>query len=460
MKHGLSVVLTTVLTIFSGSLEAAPNSSSLPGEYHPDHRDIVVKLDSSQADIFSPEEAQAAGYYLLYVNRCQGGVTINRAGFEDSRTNNSTIIPSSTTFPAYPGSDASWNSLMSEVRGILTPFGIEVTDQDPGDTPHTEIIACGQSFRGPSVLGVAPFACGLVANAIGYAFAEEHSSERQLAETIVHEAGHTWTLNHLYDCADPMTYLNGCGDKFFQDSALQCAGVSGGGVWQVEPCSCGGQTQNSHQTLLGYFGPNNNAFPTLTLEQPANDALLGPGFIIRGSATGSNGGESTEIYIDDVLALRFQGSSIDAVAPDDIADGPHQLNVVITDQYGRGDEVQRAFTISRACQCQSDEYCDGEQCLPFGQIGEVCADDTSCQSGLCGRSGDTALCTSTCTIGANECANGTECIAVGEGGLCWESSETTGCGCQSGGKDASLWGLLLLLAFLSRRKFCVRVSAE
>lgn len=458
MKHCFLVVLTAVLAIFAGSVEAAPNSSTLPGEYHPDHRDVVVKVDGSQADIFSPEDALAAGYYLLYVNRCEGGETITSAGFENSRTNSSTIIPRTITFPAYPGSNSSWTSLMSEVRSILSPFGIEVTDQDPGDTPHTEIIACGQSFLGSSVLGVAPFGCGLVANAIGYAFAEEHFSERQLAETIVHEAGHTWTLNHLYDCADPMTYLEGCGNKSFQDSSLQCAGVGGGGSWQVEPCSCGGTTQNSFQTLFGYFGPNNNAFPVLNLEQPAENALVGPGFTIRGSSSGGNGEESVEIYIDGILKQRFLGSSIDVLAPDDIADGAHQLKVTVTDQYGRSDETERAFTVSSACQCESNEYCDGEQCLPFGQVGEVCADDLSCQSGLCGRSGDTALCTSACTIGANECTNGTECIEAGDRALCWESSETGGCGCQSSGNGASLWGLLLLLAFLGRRRFQSRAS--
>ncbi len=451
MKRSFLAVFT-IIAAFAGALEAAPNNSSLPGEYHPEHRDVVVQLNDDQAEILSPDEAQAAGYYLLYVNRCEGGETISSAGFEDSRTNSSTIISRTTTFPAYPGSDASWTLLMSEVRSILTPFGIEITDQDPGATPHTEIIACGQSFLGPSVLGVAPFGCGLVANAIGYAFAEEHFNERQLAETVAHEAGHTWTLNHLYDCADPMTYLDGCGDKSFQDTALSCAGVAQNGAWQVEACSCGGSTQNSYQTLLGYFGPNNNSFPVLSLLQPADNALLGPGFAILGSSSGTNGGEGTEIYIDGVLKLRFAGTTIDSMGPTDIADGPHLLNVTVTDQYGRSDEVERSIVISSACQCESDQYCDGEQCLPFGQVGDTCTDGATCQGGLCAQGGETQQCTASCTPGADQCANGTECLAVGEGGLCWQTEDTSGCGCQSSGSGASFGALLLLLVILSQRK--------
>tara|TARA_R110002096_G_scaffold435826_2_gene663490 strand:+ start:1451 stop:1780 length:330 start_codon:yes stop_codon:yes gene_type:complete len=74
-------------------------------------------------------------------------------GFNDSRRNTSSIPNQSITFPEYPDGDSSWNQVMSGVRSMLSPFGIEVTDQDPGETPHTEIIACGQSFVASGVLG-------------------------------------------------------------------------------------------------------------------------------------------------------------------------------------------------------------------------------------------------------------------------------------------------------------------
>ncbi len=450
-----TILTTSIVALLGTTALAAPSTQSFPGEYHVDHRDMVVEVGPNEADFLTPAQAQASGYYLLYVNRCEGGETITR-GFNDSRSNSSSIIPQTTTFPAYPFGDASWNDVITEVRTILSPFGIEVTDQDPGNTPHTEIIACGQSFVGPSVLGIAPFGCSLVANAIGFAFAENHQGDtRYLAETIAHEAGHTWTLNHLYDCADPMTYLTGCGEKAFQDTALACAGVTSGGSWAQEACTCGGSTQNSYETLESYFGPANNQLPTLQLQQPAEGAIVGPGFAIVGQAQSLNGGESVEIYIDEVLQLRFQEQVIDTHAPDDIAEGPHQLTVSVVDEYNRRNDTTIEITVSASCQCQDSEYCDGEQCLAFGDLGESCLGDSTCEGGLCASNGEISLCTAHCTVGANECSNGTTCVQSGESGLCWDSSAsaTSGCGCQSSqGSTSLVWTLLLLPFLFSRRR--------
>ncbi len=431
---------------------AAPALDQL-GDYHIEHRDIVVEVGPDEAEILTPVDAQAAGYYLLYLNRCVGGTTVT-PGFNDSRRNTSSIPNQSITFPEYPYGDASWNQVLTEVRSILSPFGIEITDQDPGETPHTEIIACGQSFVGANVLGIAPFSCSLVANAIGYAFAENHSGDpRDLAETIAHEAGHTWSLNHLFDCADPMTYLSGCGDKSFQDSELSCAGVASNGGWQREACSCGGGTQNSYRTLLDYFGPNNEAVPTLQLDSPADNAIVGLGFPIRGEATGMNGGESIEVYIDDVLEARLADDAIDLSAPENISEGPHTIRVVVVDQYERRDEIIREVTVSAACACADGEYCDGDQCLPYGEVGDSCDGDATCNSGLCASAGDTSLCTARCTPGADECGNGTTCLETEDGGLCWVSDDNTaGCGCRSTGSGtATLWGLLFVAFFFRRQ---------
>ncbi len=445
-------LLAIAVLSLAPTLASAAAPTNLPGDYHVEHRDIVVEVGPDEADILTPAEAQAAGYYLLYLNRCEGGTTVT-PGFNDSRRNTSSIPNSQINFPPYPFGDSSWNQVVTETRSILSPFGIEITDVDPGDVPHTEIITCGQSFVGSGVLGIAPFGCGLVANAIGYAFAENHNGDpREIAETIAHEAGHTWTLNHLYNCEDPMTYLSGCGDKQFQNTALDCAGVADNGAWRRESCTCGGSTQNSYATLLDYFGPNNEAVPTLRLESPANNALVGLGFPVRGEALGTNGGETVELYIDEVLQSRAAGTGeIALVAPGDISEGPHTVRVVVIDQYERRDEEIRNVTVSAACQCETDEYCDGEQCFPFGAVGDSCSADNTCGTGLCAKSGDTGLCTSRCTPGAGECANGTSCLETEDGGLCWESEQAT-CGCRSTGTgEASFWGLLLL-GFMYRRQ--------
>ncbi len=457
MRLVTRIILTTfVLCLLPTLAVAAPTMdgnrrTNIPFE----DREILVEVGPDEADILSPDEVLAARYHILFVNPCRGGETIS-PGFNDSRTNHSSVPNQTVSFPAYPYDDASWNQVMTHTRSILAPFGIEVTDEDPGDTPHTEIITCGQSFAGSSVLGIAPFGCGLVANAVGFAFAEEHDDERQLAETIVHEAGHTFSLNHLYDCEDPMTYLTDCGDKYFQDATLQCAGVSGEGYWETQSCGCSGTTQNSHQTLLGMFGPDNNNVPTLTLEAPANNATVGPGFSIRGQVTGMNGGESVEIYVDGALELRVSESNIDVNASESISDGAHTVTVIVVDQYERRDEITRNVTVSAACQCADDQYCDGEQCFDFAEVGDSCESDVSCKSALCGSAGDTKLCTSRCTPGSDDqCTGGTSCVDVGDGGLCWPSDggDDGICGCRTTGTGtATIWAFLFVVFLLRRRR--------
>jgi MYXO-CTERM domain-containing protein len=460
MKKTSALLALAVCSLASPALAKDNQLPQLGGKLA--MQDVVIEVDASQADIVDPATSHAQGYHILYVNPCRGSVTINR-GFNDSRSNSSSIIDRTRTFAPYPYGESSWEAVMSEVKDILLPYGITVTDQDPGNEPHTEIIACGNSFLGQGVLGVAPFACGVVQNAIGYAFASDHGNNpRFLAHTIAHEAGHTFSLNHLYDCEDPMTYLTGCGEKYFQDSALACAEVSQTGQWTTAPCSCGGSTQNSHQTLLQAFGPRELAPPSVSITQPAQGARVEPGFVVRIDATSDTDLVAARFYLDDELVSDVSTPPFVFNAPDVLDIGSYQLTVEVDDKFGNTGSDAIAVYRGAPCDCSADEVCVDGLCTPgpdvAGGLGTSCEDSTDCESGLCGQTSSGGFCTATCEEG-NEygCPDGFECLQSSGGGVCWwqdgDGSESGTCGCRAGNQGGFPAAALILgLAFFGLRR--------
>lgn len=439
MKH-VVVVSFVALSSFAmpAGAHAADQSSgpiSLPGP-----RDVVVDVGPDVATLVSPDQYLRHGSKILFVNRCTGGETITR-GYNDSRTNRSSIVSSTTTFPAYPYGDASWNQVMMDVRDIMAPYAITVTDVDPGSSvEHFEIIACGLSFRGANVLGVAPSGCGVIENAIGFAFAEQHGdSPRDLAETIAHEAAHTWTMPHLYDCEDPMTYLGGCGDKYFQDADLSCAALSDN-QWVKSSCGCGGATRNSHEVLLSIFGPGVPTPPSVTILEPADGAAVSPGFVVRPDINDDQGVDSASLYVDGALILTLAQGPYVFNAPSELADGDHTIEVRAVDRLGA--------TGAHAITVVSRPPGPG----PSGDLGGACSTNADCVSGMCASSGDRQLCTEPCDT---SCPEGFACSPAGDGNVCWPNDDGggEGGGCNTGGGGAPASALLgLLFAFVIARR--------
>ena len=111
--------------------------------------------------------------------------------------------------------------------------------------------------------------------------------------------------------------------------------------------------------------------------------------------------------------------------------------------------------------CETDSDClAGRECFlntcimtPFtpGGVGATCTDNASCESQQCATSGDTSLCSMSCTTGdSSTCPAGLECV---EGGACWPASEETGC-CSASDKNAPtmLFGIALVGLVWRRRR--------
>ena len=145
------------------------------------------------------------GSRILYVNRCEGGCTI-APGFEDSRTNHSSIIGSPRELSEWPHTDEDFQSMLRCVQELYAPFEIAVTDIDPGNEPHYEAIVAGTGAQlgFPMAGGVAPFTCGPIENAMSFTFALLYDDMRELCNVVGQESAHAFGLDHELQCNDPL----------------------------------------------------------------------------------------------------------------------------------------------------------------------------------------------------------------------------------------------------------------
>jgi len=248
---------------------------------------------------------------VIYMNK--GGVTLT-PGTNDSRTNRSTVVGQTSQIPAFEGTAAEWNNVMSCVRTIFAPYDVRVTDVDPGNVPHVESVMGGlaqQAGMQQGVLGVSPFTtdCSVIPNAIVFTFTQStrnaYGSSPALAEEIceiaAQEIAHAFGLDHELLASDPMTYLNYNGLKTFQNVDAQCGestartcGLPGTGV----VCS---QRQNSVTLLTQRIGLGDSIAPTVAITSPANNATVPAAFNVSTNATDNTAITKVELYVDGQL---------------------------------------------------------------------------------------------------------------------------------------------------------------
>ncbi len=253
--------------------------------------DVVPFVPAPECDMVVVEDEGPFAHHRLKNNDQQRLVYMNRHGgtyvpsyYNDSSQNLSTVPRQTSTVPPYSGSDARWDALVDCVRAEYERWNIRVTEHDPGDEVYVEVVNGGlPGHLGlPSgVLGVAPFTCsggqggqgGVIERAIVFSFTDAAPSVEVECLTAIHELGHAYGLDHIFYCPDPMSYLQGCGPKAFQDRDSSC------GEYSARQCTCGSSSLNavSHlDDLLGIadLGPDITP-PTVDVLMPEHDVLPG-----------------------------------------------------------------------------------------------------------------------------------------------------------------------------------------
>jgi MYXO-CTERM domain-containing protein len=250
-----------------------------------------------------PEAIEHGGAPTIFFINKNGGTYI--PGNNDARTNRSSIIDQTSTIPAWNVSTSGWNQVKTCMQTLFSRWNVTITDVDPGNTPHFEIVIAGSPQdigMQQGVGGVSPFTsnCSVIPNSVVYTFAEVYGSAyRDICETAAQEIAHSFGLDHEYLCEDPMTYLYNCGNKSFQNEDAPC------GEYSARQCQCGGSTQNSVEMLdelLGLAGDVTPTPPTVSITSPGNGATVAPGFSVTVAASDSDGSISqVELRIDGTL---------------------------------------------------------------------------------------------------------------------------------------------------------------
>lgn len=399
----------------------------------------------------------------LWVNRCIGGCTIT-PGANSALGDSVSFIQTTASLDQFMYDDATYQEVVDCVREVYLPYNVEVVTEEPAGPHHEAILAGVPEDLGLNgqVGGIAPAACTPIDNVISFSFANSGQDVTTMCWTVAQESAHSFGLpDHVFDCSDPMTYIPGCGTKFFRNEALPCGEFALGD----KACRCNRSAQNSHQVLLDTFGPGQQPPPpTVEVALPAEGSTVSDGFSIYAFATDPRLIDRVELWLNGNKYLEVPGHSFANrdddyfVAAPEHADG--FINVEIKAFNDLQSESSDSITVLKGEPCQSDGDCfedqscsEGACSFPpaTGQLGDDCSYDQQCTSALCvGDSGD-ARCSTTCVLGAEDsCPGGFTCLQAGNGGLCWPDGG--GC-CSVGGGGLKNWPPVVLGLFLSALLF-------
>jgi MYXO-CTERM domain-containing protein len=472
MSLRLAFSLAFSLTLIPAAAAASPDRPE------PARAPTVKDMQGPRGYLLTPPDAYVAEggsqiSKILFVNRCAGGCTISNGG-NNSIENTSSIVDGISNLSEFMHSQQVWDDTIACVREVYAPYDVEVVTEDPGEVFHHEAILAGTVSQiggnDPNVLGVAPFAsdCSARNNVISFSFANAHPPDWvHMCHTVAQESAHAFGLDHAFDCADPMTYILNCGQKFFRDANLPC------GEFSSRPCQCSGNTQNSHRKLTTVFGEGTlPPPPTVSVLLPEDGGSVMSRFPVYAEAQHKRGIGKVEFYFNGWLWGSAEGNDFSPdtdnfpyTTPADLPDGVIEIEARAFNDLGIPASatvtVTKGAPCSSADQCSGGQLCEDGKCFwpaPTGQLGDACERDMDCVSLLCPANGDDRICSESCFVGiSGTCPEGYDCLEAGNQGVCWPADGTGGGGCCSVGGEPRApiaEGLiaLALLGFVIRRR--------
>jgi hypothetical protein len=456
MKRTLALSVALAMGLVSSAAVAAPR-----GSYKWTSEDLI----GSQYQAPNP----AAVSNVIYLNNCKPSGCQIKPGGNNAMTNTSTIPDALSNVSAFTGSDAVWQQVVQCVRQTYADFDVQiVTERPTSGNYHMAIVAGtpGQVQMQNGVLGVSPFSCGYINNAISFTFANLIPNDvAEMCWTVAQETAHSWGLDHKYDNRDPMTYLSGGpAIKRFQNEAGSC------GEYSARQCSCsyagtGSAKMNSHALIMATFGSStpDTTPPGVTITYPTEGAQITAGFPVRADIMDDRVVAKAEFRLDGQLIKTLEDGPWHFAAPAALGQGKHKVEVTAYDRAGNQAKGTVNVQFGTVCMAATDCTTAGNVCIDGhcvagpgmpGGLGTPCGGNADCASGQCGSDGaGNNYCVEACDPAANGCPSGFDCQDAGGGaGVCWPAPEDGGpCSAGKNGTGAMMLMLGLVAMFVTRR---------
>jgi MYXO-CTERM domain-containing protein len=439
-----------------GTVSAAPRS------------ELVWTNEELRDAVWQPPKAATVSH-VIYLNNCKPNGCQIKPGYDNATTNTSSVPKTNATISAFTGSDAVWQQVVQCVKQTYADFDVDIVTERPASgNYHMAIVAGSPQQVGMSngVLGVSPFSCGYINNAVSYTFGNLIANNiPELCWTIAQETAHSWGLDHKHDNRDPMTYLSGGPTiKRFQNEAGSC------GEYQARKCQCsyagtGNAQMNSYQVIMNTFGSSapDTVPPSVTITYPTDNAQVAAGFPVRADITDDRVVQKAEFRLNGMLIGVDEEAPWQWNAPTNLGQGLHKVEISATDRGGNTTKATVTVQFGTVCQAAKDCNTEGHVCIDGhcaagpglpGGLGTACTGNESCSSQQCGSDSDgNSYCVEACEIAANGCPSGFDCIDTGGGhGVCWPGGDDGGCSTTTSGGGGAFVLLLGLSALLVTRR--------
>jgi len=434
--------------------------------------------------------------HIIFLNNCRpNGCAVKMGGSDDARIDQSAIAPHSGQLTALK-STVDFNAIKTCVTTAMAPFNVTVTDQDPGNVPHFEIMIAGSpqdlgfdtSFEGVAqyLCGGAPGSCTgtYIPEALSFAFANASSlggSTTNICGVALQETAHGWTLDHATQTSDPMTYNTyttplsfrdnaPCGsDCYYANGTQNAFGVVCNGTGNNGTHACmenNMATQNEVTILKNLFGPAGAALPTVAITSPTNGQgeQTGQAFNVTATCTSADGVKEIDFLIDGQQLSAATASPATFAAPNFLLKGAHEIDVICGTTKLASQTASITVMVGDICNtdtdCGANKICYQSSCIAgpggAGGLGATCTQNSDCASGSCGNDGNQQLCVVPCDPNNDQCPSGFACLGdANGGGVCWLGGSSGGGCCETGRGDSRgsiLFGLAFAAVWITRRR--------
>jgi hypothetical protein len=305
---------------------ASPVEQAFQGEQDVDPAEPFPKLHS--------DPGQTNKIYLDF----DGGTY--RAGFDSAENNTSSIISGTRNISAYSGGAESIYRVWQRVAEDWAPFNVDVTTERPLQMTPGILVSVGgtpaQAGFSSEVGGVAPWGGGasiyFPAKIVFVFSAKFGNDEAEVADTISHEAGHIFGLDH--DGLGASEYYGGHGSGATAWGPIMGLGSTGLSHWSKGEYPGATNTEDDVSRIAGILSSRADDNPAGQELMGAPDAVDQPGMIettadVDDFTFATDGGAASF-----TIALGPQGPNLDAQLS--LLDDSGNLIATANDPFGLG----------------------------------------------------------------------------------------------------------------------------